>query len=797
MYSRPANDKAWHCVSAKALGYNGHAMRGRLFLTLLLVTALLLPAGIQAQDSPQSLLQGQRSFTRGFGARQVATELKFSTTGNFEAGQRSHLLIDLDSALSGALERELAGAVVVNGFVVIGLPPGLEPDGEPRLFYYDSQKNRYEFMYSKAYPNLTRLEGLGDAMEAAASNDPQRILDGLSRINTALDPTVELIPPTDARLSGADPSYSVSGVSWLIPCNVWFDSLVNLFDPEDSAEQNPRLRVSLPVKVAGQISEPKVALYVGGLSAAVAKVELLPADIPATAIPLAPLPEPPAAAAAESEATSLVSPEASGTPDSTPPNNGDARSGAGDNRPRRPSQADNPDDPAAVQNPAQRTPPAADPETAPPPPPPPAPIPVLIYSYEWLAWETTVDISNVLGLELAAPVFLDAAAEATGIGVSVAPADTGAAQLTELPALPDSAESEAPLTTPVDVVTAPAAPQDEIESEQVREQQDMAGETAESLSTQPAEAPVNSIEQTPGVREVEPGTLPEVQETYTVALKPITGADSGSPGAQGSSVPDGVPEFRASDGRPALGVDDAAGTPPSAIDGTPAGAISVGPPPEDMGEMVLVPEGYFLMGTGGTTSAGDADELPQQQVYLPAYYIDKYPVTNRQFMEFVLRAGYKPSGGWDKYYTPGTADLPVRGVTWDDATAYAQWANKRLPTEAEWEKAARGADGRTYPWGEDWSADILPRGEVLYEIMTKPECASPYGVFGSCGLVWQWTASAFAAYPFNPDARGDKRVLRGGCYSNGRNVVRCANRYAEAPNVALNTFGFRCVKDAQ
>jgi formylglycine-generating enzyme required for sulfatase activity len=212
--------------------------------------------------------------------------------------------------------------------------------------------------------------------------------------------------------------------------------------------------------------------------------------------------------------------------------------------------------------------------------------------------------------------------------------------------------------------------------------------------------------------------------------------------------------------------------------------------------MVLIPAGDFLLGTGGNSSAGDADEMPQESLFLPDYYIDKYPVTNRQFYEFVLSAGYKPEGNWDKYYSQVTADDPVRAVTWNDANAYAKWAHKRLPTEAEWEKAARGADGRTYPWGEAWSSDLLPREENLARVMTASGTESPYGVMGLVGVVWQWTASAYtSSYPFNPAANGEKRVLRGGAFSNGRNIVRCANRYAEAPNVPLNTFGFRCVKD--
>jgi formylglycine-generating enzyme required for sulfatase activity len=745
-------------VQAMHLFYNGRDMRGVLILALL-ACMQLLPAAALAQAPAELAALDSRGFQRSFGPRQVSGEITLRAGGEFRQGRRAYLQVDLDSAISGAAESELAGAVVVNGFVVLGLPPGLEPDGEARLLYYDSQKGRYEFMYSKAYPNLTRLEGLGEALESAAGNDPQRILAGLGEISRALDPAVEVSGPTDPRLTGGDPSFSVTGVSWLIPCNVWFDSLVNLFDPEDSIEHNARLRVSLPVKITSAILEPKIAIYAGGLSAAMAKVELLPADIPPTGIPLAPLPE-------------ALPPAAQPPADAAPP--------AGDGPAKKL--------PAPVGKAAEQK--AKDTKAPPAPPPPPTPIPALIYSYDWVTWETELDISalvNAAGAatppESSGEITVEPAGEPPASAATSATSPEAASGAQAAPSAGgESVEVAQPQPPEMIEPTPPAESEPATESAEPAEQQPPTQPAAKPAAKPAEKSAAKPVEQESGVREVKPGTLPDEPETYTVPLKPITGA--------GGTSPQGEPQFR--NGDRAAGPADQGAAPSGA-----PGELTAGPAPEGLGEMVLIPEGYFLMGTGGSSSAGDADELPQQQVYLPAYSIDKYPVTNRQFMEFVLGAGYKPEGHWDKYYSPGTADLPVRGVTWNDASAFAKWAHKRLPTEAEWEKAARGVDGRTYPWGEDWSADILPRGENLYQIMTAPVGASPFGVMGMVGLVWQWTASVYAPYPFNPDASGDKRVLRGGCYSNGRNVVRCANRYAEAPNVALNTFGFRCVKDAK
>ena len=278
------------------------------------------------------------------------------------------------------------------------------------------------------------------------------------------------------------------------------------------------------------------------------------------------------------------------------------------------------------------------------------------------------------------------------------------------------------------------------------------------------------------VREVAPGTLPGPENQYSVPLKQITGRDGRKPGggSSGSTAPDYTQLY---------------------IGGGPGGNSGAGTTPADLGDMVFIPGGKFLMGTDELASAGDEDERPLHEVEVADFYIDKYPVTNRQYYQFVLSDGYKPQGNWQKYFEPGTADMPVRGVTWEDANQYCRWAGKRLPTEAEWEKAARGTDGQLYPWGNDWSSDILPRGSLNYRLVLNQKAESPYGVLAMVGVLWQWTSSSHAAYPYDPNASGELKVLRGGAFSNGRNIIRCANRYPEDPSVSFNTFTFRCARD--
>ena len=141
-----------------------------------------------------------------------------------------------------------------------------------------------------------------------------------------------------------------------------------------------------------------------------------------------------------------------------------------------------------------------------------------------------------------------------------------------------------------------------------------------------------------GVREVVPGTLPTVVDEYRIPLKPITADTSDTPGGSnrrpGETRPGGAPGNR-----------------------TPQASAAGGP--EELREMVYIPAGYFLMGSPSTSSVGGADEQPQSEVFVDAFYIDKYPVTNRHFFEFVMGSGYKAEGSWDRYYDQATMDLPV------------------------------------------------------------------------------------------------------------------------------------------
>jgi len=201
--------------------------------------------------------------------------------------------------------------------------------------------------------------------------------------------------------------------------------------------------------------------------------------------------------------------------------------------------------------------------------------------------------------------------------------------------------------------------------------------------------------------------------------------------------------------------------------------------PKDGKEMVRVPAGKFLYGDD------------KREVELPGFWIDRAPVTNAEYARFVAKTEHKPPKHWEGKTPPEEiAGHPVTFVSWHDAVAYAAWAGGRLPTEEEWEKAARGTAGREYPWGE-WAEDhcnsreagirsTMPVGQY------SPRGDSPYGCVDMAGNVWEWTASRYEP------GSGD-RVVRGGSWSRGRRGARCAYRGRSAPDDFYYYAGLRVV----
>ncbi|GEM_PF-694302 len=235
----------------------------------------------------------------------------------------------------------------------------------------------------------------------------------------------------------------------------------------------------------------------------------------------------------------------------------------------------------------------------------------------------------------------------------------------------------------------------------------------------------------------------------------------------------------------------------------------------DGGIMITIPGGEFLMGS--PKGVGGAEEYPQHTVYLDEYRIFKYEVTNRQFARFASETGYKAEGNWKKFAIQGRESHPVVSVTWNDAEAYSRWAGGRLPSEAQWEKAARGVDGRLYPWGNEWDKNKCnncntdrkeykaARANLYLGKGTTPvglfaDGASPYGVMDMAGNVWEWCNDWYKdeyykeSPPQNPGGplQGDMSVFRGGAWnSDVATGFRCAYRVAGKRTDTDFNFGFR------
>jgi len=200
-----------------------------------------------------------------------------------------------------------------------------------------------------------------------------------------------------------------------------------------------------------------------------------------------------------------------------------------------------------------------------------------------------------------------------------------------------------------------------------------------------------------------------------------------------------------------------------------------------------------------------AGEMPQRKIHLPSFRIDKYPVTNRRYAAFCRSTGYRPSCLWG-YHPPSLwkdgkvpetlLDHPVAGVSWADAAEYARWAGKSLPTEAQWEKAARGVDGRIFPWGNSfnpkacvWSRSHLGDNQTD-SVFAHPEGASPYGVTDVCGNLAEWCQDG-------PSDHDSVRVIKGGSWINNSWFFlrpACRSMGGNKQN-DCSFYGFRCVRE--
>ncbi len=217
--------------------------------------------------------------------------------------------------------------------------------------------------------------------------------------------------------------------------------------------------------------------------------------------------------------------------------------------------------------------------------------------------------------------------------------------------------------------------------------------------------------------------------------------------------------------------------------------------------MIHIPAGEFIMGSDPKSDQLAEDiELPQHKVNLSGFWIGRFPITLTQFKTFIKYTRHQPVGS---EALSGQFSEPVIDVTWHEAAAYCKWLRDYtklpiyLPSEAQWEKAARGLDGRLYPWGQQPPNTRLCSFERVSIGRFSPHGDSLYGCSDMAGNVWEWTQSGFHSYPYNPDdGREDPniqqaRVVRGLTFNNLTQYARCASRYAGQPNLHLNNLGFR------
>jgi eukaryotic-like serine/threonine-protein kinase len=244
----------------------------------------------------------------------------------------------------------------------------------------------------------------------------------------------------------------------------------------------------------------------------------------------------------------------------------------------------------------------------------------------------------------------------------------------------------------------------------------------------------------------------------------------------------------------------------------PAPAASPQVSDKDGMTLLDVPAGEFKMGAASSDTQASSDEKPQHTVYLDAFWIDQIEVTNAMYAKCVAAGACRASASTKSdtrasyYGNPQFDTYPVMYVSWDDARQYCTWAGRRLPTEAEWEKAARGTDGPLYPWGNqppdktrlNYNSEVVDTTQVG----AYPAGASPYGALDMAGNVWEWVADWYDEkyYTDSPDRNpagptsGEYRVLRGGSWNSGATSMRASARFRYFPVNRYFNVGLRCAR---
>ncbi|MBM4126206.1 MAG: formylglycine-generating enzyme family protein [Nitrospira sp.] len=228
-------------------------------------------------------------------------------------------------------------------------------------------------------------------------------------------------------------------------------------------------------------------------------------------------------------------------------------------------------------------------------------------------------------------------------------------------------------------------------------------------------------------------------------------------------------------------------------------------------EMVTITAGPFVRGA----ESGGFDERPTRTIHLDAFSIDRFEVTNHQYQQFVVATSHRKPGLPSRYAKSGAKvrgmNQPIVYVSWDDAEAYCRWSGKRLPTEAEWEKAMRGTDGRLWPWGDKEQPDganwarVNDGHEATARVGTFQLDKSPYGVMDGAGNVMEWVEDWYGEtyYKSSPDQNppspeyGTYRVLRGGSYTTTGADLRITSRSKMMPDFRDETIGFRCARSTK